>query len=124
MNASLPVVILWLLLGALAEVFNSASRHWSVARLSLPAGRALSAGYVVSDRRRSVIRFAAGFVVRLAVTSLILVLAFRQGLSSGLAALVGYWICRWVMVWRVARRRRCLVPALCAERFPGRCRQG
>jgi hypothetical protein len=103
-NHSVFVVALCLLSGALVEVFNSASRHWSVARLGLGAGRSLSAGRIVSGRRGSTMLFAAGFVVRLAMTSLILVLAFRQSVASGLAALVGYWICRWVVVWRMTRR--------------------
>jgi hypothetical protein len=50
------------------------------------------------------VHFAAGFVARMGLTSTVLVLAFRQDVASGLAALVGYWICRWLMVWRVARR--------------------
>jgi hypothetical protein len=103
------MVALWLLLGALVEVFNSAVRHWSVARLGLQTGLNVWGSRWVSgtgnvSRRRSVFLFALGFVVRLSVASVVFVMAFRQDLTSGLAALVGYWIGRWVMVWRVVRR--------------------
>jgi hypothetical protein len=92
------MLVVWLLIGAAVEVLNSLLRHWSVARLGLPKE------YSLSGRRQSVFWLAVGFLLRVGVTSLILLLAFRQNIASGLAALVGYWICRWVMVWWVARR--------------------
>jgi hypothetical protein len=91
------MVVVWFLAGAVVEVLNNLLRHWSVAQLGLRGG---DAG---PKRSSSVNQFIAGFVVRLGVTSLVLVLAFRRGVASGLAALVGYWVCRWVMVWWMNR---------------------
>jgi hypothetical protein len=91
------MVVVWFLIGGVVEVLNNVLRRWSVARLDLRGGDAGSGhGPLVTG-------FVAALVVRLAMTSLVLVLAFRQGFAPGLAALVGYWICRWVIVWWTTR---------------------
>ena len=86
------IVVAWFLAGGAFEVLNSTIRQWSVGRLGL------------HKRGRSIFWFVVGSVLRLGVTALVLALAFRHNFVYGVAALVGYWICRWVMVWRVARR--------------------
>ena len=86
------VIVAWFLAGGAAEVFNSAIRHWSVGRLGL------------QKRGRTVFRLVVGFVLRLALAASVLVLAFRHDVASGLAALIGYWICRWVVIWWLQRR--------------------
>ncbi len=79
------IVVLWFLAGAAVEVVNALSRKWTVERLSQ---RALI-GWV-----------AGGYVLRLAMTSAVLVLAFRHRPISGAAALLGYLCSRWVtMFW-------------------------
>jgi hypothetical protein len=85
------MVFVWFLAGGSVEVLNALMRRWSVERLSLDA------------RGLSVAIFAGGFVLRLGLTGLVLVFAFRHSALSGVAALVGYWICRWIMIWRVTR---------------------
>jgi hypothetical protein len=85
------IIVAWFLAGSAAEVLNSRVRRWSVERLGF------------YKRRLVLLWFVAGLVLRLALTVFVLVLAFRHDLVSGVAALVGYWICRWVMVWRVTR---------------------
>jgi hypothetical protein len=130
-GVGVSVVVVWFLAGGAVEVLNNLLRHWSVARLGLrgrpatpqrsvgdvprPTSRGLRMGPewpdprsgqalpARSERGPSVTGFVVAFVIRLGATSLVLVLAFRQGLAPGLAALVGYWICRWVMVWWMTR---------------------
>ena len=83
------MVILWFLAGAAIEVLNTLTRRWSVDRLHNWA----SMGWI-----------AGGLVFRLATTSVILMLGFRHRPSSGVAALMGYLVCRWVMIWRIHRQ--------------------
>lgn len=85
------VVIAWFLAGAVAEVLNNAARRWSVEQLGL------------HKRGRSLSWLALGFVLRLSMTALVLALAFRHHVVSGVAALIGYWICRWTVMWRLHR---------------------
>jgi hypothetical protein len=79
---------LWFLAGAAVEVLNTLARKWTVDRLqdTVPVGW-----------------ITGGFVLRLVVTSGILVLAFRHEATSGVAALAGYLLCRWVMIWWIHR---------------------
>jgi hypothetical protein len=88
------MVFVWFLAGGGVEVLNALSRWWSVERLGLYA------------RGLSVAMFVGGFVLRLGLTGLVLVFAFRHSALSGVAALVGYWICRWIIIWRVSRHVR------------------
>ena len=85
------MVLVWFLIGGSVEVLNALTRWWSVERLGLHA-RGLSMTILVG-----------GYVLRLGLTGLVLVLAFRHGVLSGVAALVGYWVCRWVAIWRINR---------------------
>lgn len=85
----LAMAIVWFLAGAGVEVLNALTRKWTVDRL---------------HNLRSIGWVAGGLVVRLVLTSAVLVLAFRYSPLSGLAALLGYWIGRWTMIWRVNRQ--------------------
>jgi hypothetical protein len=79
------VVFLWFLAGVTVEVVNALSRKWTVERL----GQRTLVGWV-----------AGGYFMRLAVTSAVLVLAFRHRPISGAAALLGYVCSRWAtMFW-------------------------
>jgi hypothetical protein len=80
------MVVLWFLAGAAIEVLNTLTRKWSVERLGSPL---------------SVVLLAGGAVLRLVVTSAIVMLGFRYSAGSGAAALVGYLCSRWVMIWWV-----------------------
>jgi hypothetical protein len=79
------VVFLWFLAGVTVEVLNTLSRKWTVERLS---------------RRTLVGWVAGGYILRLAMTSAVLVLGFRHRPISGAAALLGYICSRWAtMFW-------------------------
>jgi hypothetical protein len=82
-------VVLWFVLGAGVEVLNTLTRKWSVERLQSRAGAVWIVG---------------GVVLRTAGTAVLLMLAFRHSAASGMAGLVGYLICRWVMIWWINRR--------------------
>jgi len=86
------MVFLWFLAGSATEVLNTFIRTWSVERLSLPGPEGAFAWIIV------------GFLFRLGATALILAFAFRYGAASGAAALLGYWISRWTMIWWINRR--------------------
>jgi F0F1-type ATP synthase assembly protein I len=83
--------VAWFLAGSMAEVLNNALRHWSIGRLGLEQPRSAGFGLLV------------GFVLRVVLTALVLMLAFRHDTASGFAALIGYWICRWTIIWRLHR---------------------
>jgi hypothetical protein len=83
--------VLWFLAGAAVEVLNTLTRMWTVGRL----GRHMPLSWV-----------AGGFLLRLAMTSAVLVLAFRQRPVAGAAALLGYVSSRWVMMLWIHRRLR------------------
>ena len=85
------MVVLWFMAGAGIEVLNTFTRKWSVDRMQSRVGAAWIAG---------------GVILRLAGTAVLLMLAFRHSLASGVAGLVGYLICRWVMIWWIDRRTR------------------
>ena len=87
-----PIIGLWFLAGAAAELFNAWTRRLLVERLD-PERRARSVGW-----------FVGGFVVRVVLTAGVLALAFRYGLASGLTALMGYYVCRSIVTWRLAGR--------------------
>lgn len=82
----------WFLAGATIELFNAWTRCRTVAQLS-PERRSHSVGW-----------FAGGFVVRVVLTAGVLALAFRHSFVSGLLAWLGYYVCRTVVTWRLARR--------------------
>ena len=82
------MVVLWFLAGAGIEVLNTLTRKWSVDRVQSRGGVAWIVG---------------GVVLRMVGTAVLLMLAFRHSALSGAAGLVGYLICRWVMIWWVNR---------------------
>jgi hypothetical protein len=86
------LVGLWFLAGAAIEVFNAWTRRLMVGKLD-PEQRARSMGW-----------FAGGFFLRVVSTAGVLALAFRHSLVSGLMALLGYYVCRTAITWRLARR--------------------
>jgi hypothetical protein len=80
--------VLWFLAGAVVEVLNTLGRKWTVQQL----GRPTLVGWLVG-----------GYVLRLALTSAVLVLGFRHQAISGAAALLGYLCSRWAMVFWIHR---------------------
>ena len=86
---SAVVAGLWFLAGAAIEVLNAFTRKWSVERLH----DRVSAAWVVGS-----------VSVRLIGTAVLLMLAFRSSVLSGVAALMGYMVCRWVMIWWINRQ--------------------
>ena len=89
---------LWFLAGVAIEAFNAWTR-WKSAEQLAPDRRARAVGW-----------FAGGFVLRVVLTAGVLALAFRHSFVSGLLAWLGYYVCRTVMTWRMARH---------FERLPG-----
>jgi hypothetical protein len=85
------MAILWFLAGCATEVLNMFTRRWTVGHLG------------GQSPRQVVLLVMVGYVGRLAWTGVVLLLAFRRNLASGLAALLGYWVCRWAMVWWTSR---------------------
>jgi hypothetical protein len=83
------MIALWFLAGSAAEVLNTLSRRWSVDHLQ--------------GSLWSLVTFVGFWALRLAGTALVLMLAFRHAAVSGLAALVGYLVCRWVVIWWISR---------------------
>jgi hypothetical protein len=83
------MIALWFLAGSAAEVLNTLSRKWAVEHLQ---------GSVWS-----LATFVGFWTLRLGGTALVLVLAFRHAASSGLAALIGYLVCRWIAIWWINR---------------------
>lgn len=89
-------VWLWLLAGLLVGVLNVASIARTVGRLH-PGGdvRALSS-------------MVSGFVLRMVLIILVLVVALRQSATTGLLTFAGLWLGRWtVLLWANAPGRRC-----------------
>jgi hypothetical protein len=87
-----PITGLWFLAGVAIELANAWTRRLVVAKLE-PERWARSMGW-----------FAGGFVVRVVSTAGVLALAFRHSFASGLLALLGYYLCRTVVVWRLSGR--------------------
>jgi hypothetical protein len=85
------VAVLWFLAAAAMELLSARIRRWSVERLIVPGTKALWVWVV------------AGLVLRLALTGLVLLGAFRSSLVAGGAALLGYWLCRWATIWWIDR---------------------
>ena len=84
------MIALWFLAGAAIEVLNTLIRCWSIERARHPA--------------RTFALITGGLLFRLLATALVLMLAFRHSPISGMMALVGYWVFRWVMIGWVNRR--------------------
>jgi hypothetical protein len=80
------------LAGVVIELANAWTRRLVVAKLKSER-RARSAGW-----------FVGGFFVRVVSTAGVLALAFRHSFASGLLALLGYYLCRTVVVWRLSGR--------------------
>lgn len=88
-----PLVVgLWFLGGAAIELFNA----WTLDRTA----RQLEPG----RKSRAVGWFLGGFVVRVVLTAGVLALAFRHSFVAGLLAWLGYYVCRTIVTWRLARR--------------------
>ena len=90
------ITVLWFLAGASVEVLNTFTRKWTVGRLP----SAVSVGWITG-----------GLLFRLAVTAGILVLAFRDSVGSGAAALAGYMLCRWATIWWIHHSLKAKDPA-------------
>ena len=83
------LVVLGFLGGAAIEVFNAFTRKWTVERMHGVG----SVGWIMG-----------ALLFRLLGTSVVLLLAFRADPLAGVAALLGYMVSRWVMVWWIHRQ--------------------
>ena len=82
------MIVLWFLAGCAVETLNMLTRWRFVERLHL------------HDPRLAIAWFIGGFLFRQVSVALVLFLAFRHSFGSGIPAFAGYWICRWIWVWR------------------------
>lgn len=83
---------LWLLAGLLVGTLNAASIAGTVGRLR-PEGNVRALSAIVS-----------GFMLRLILSILVLVVALRQSAAAGLLAFAGIWFGRWtVLLWANAK---------------------
>lgn len=83
---------LWLFAGVLVGLLNVASIAGMVARLQ-PGGDV-----------RAVSALIGGFVLRLILSALVLVVALRHSAAAGLFAFAGLWLARWAaLFWTNAK---------------------
>jgi len=83
------LVALGFLGGAAIEVLNAFTRQWTVGRMHGSGAM----GWIMG-----------ALFLRLLATSAVFLLAFRADPLAGVAALLGYTVSRWVMVWRLHRQ--------------------
>jgi len=87
---------LWLLAGLLVGALNVASIARTVGRLQPKKGRLPAA----APQLAALSLMTSGFVLRLLVSVLVLIVALRQSAASGLLAFAGLWLGRWtVLFW-------------------------
>lgn len=92
-------VWLWLLAGLVMATLNAASIAGTVGRLRPEAG---------CPPAPALFLIAGGFVVRLTLSALVLVVALQQSSAAGLLAFAGLWLGRWtVLLWTNAPVRCC-----------------
>jgi len=78
---------LWLLAGLVVAVLNVISIAGTVSRLHPGGeGRALSL-------------FVSGFVLRIALSALVLMAALQHSAAAGLLAFAGLWLGRWTVLF-------------------------
>ncbi|MFN2286284.1 MAG: hypothetical protein ACK2UQ_17845 [Anaerolineae bacterium] len=91
-------VWLWLLAGLLVGVLNVATIAGTVGRLGQ------------GGELRALSTVMSGFVLRLALSIFVLVVALRQSAAAGLLAFAGIWLGRWtVLLWTHVPAGRCKV---------------
>ena len=81
----------WLALGGAVGVLNGLTLRWTMARLRPDAplsGVALAVG---------------GAALRWGLAAVMLIVASRQDLVSGLMTFAGLWLARWGVVWWLSR---------------------
>lgn len=90
---------LWLFAGLVVGALNATSIARTVGRLRPGAGRRMPLA--------AVSLVASGFVLRLALSALVLIGGLRQSAAAGLLAFAGIWLARWLMVllWMHAKVR-------------------
>jgi hypothetical protein len=86
------MIVLWFLAGGAVEALNALTRKWSVEQMQ--------------SRTQAIGLLIGGLLVRLAISALVLALAFRYSVLAGFMAFLGYWICRWIMIGWLHRRYR------------------
>ena len=86
------MILLWFLAGNAVEALNTLTRKWC-------------AGHIRPQRPRWAVTLTLlGFLFRLGCTALVFGLALSQSAKYGLAAFLGYWLFRWVMIRWIQRR--------------------
>jgi hypothetical protein len=86
-------VVIWLFAGLLVGFINALLVVRTVAKVRPDASYPMY---------RVVIR---GWLVRLGLATLVLALAVREDISSGLVTFAGLWLARWVLVGLTQRER-------------------
>ncbi len=86
------MAVVWFLAGGLAEWVNMLVRRWTVMQSSrLKPGGAVALVLL-------------GFLFRLAWMALVLGLAVAWSPVYGIAAFVGFWVSRWVLIGRIVNK--------------------
>lgn len=85
---------LWLLGGLLVGALNVASIAGTVGKLCPEEGRSSS----VASPMAALSLIAVGFVLRLSLSALTLLVALRQSATTGLLAFAGLWLGRWTVL--------------------------
>ena len=76
----------WFMIGIAIGVLNGLTLRWTVGRLRPDTAPA------------SIPLIALGFLLRLALSAGLLIIALQRGIALGLLAFVGLWLSRWITV--------------------------
>jgi len=87
------MIALWFLAGGAIEALNMVTRKHFVENAHTRGTGAFAAFFI------------GGLLLRMAATAGVLALAFRHSFASGMMALMGYLVGRWITIMWLHRRR-------------------